>query len=215
MTQTDRQTDKATHWKSAIFDVDDNWSKLDTLPPFVKTVHKQKEICPTTGNPHFQIHVVCNRQVRRTQMSDWIKATKWKPVLGKDHIQNSINYTAKKESAVEGTHEVVQGERYYQIHELLELIAKEYDHPERATETTKSSTLEDAISFETLTARMVERDVRWVNKLSNPILKNMWKAYKWVFVTKMWQHLEETSGAYIIESPAPEEETDEGCLIED
>lgn len=216
MSQTDRQTDKpATHWKSAIFGLDDNWEKLDTLPPFVKEVHKQKEICPTTGNPHFQVHVVCHRQVRLTQMSSWIKATKWISVFGKQHIENSIKYTAKSESAVAGTHEVVQGEKYLQMHELLELIAKEYDHPERTTETTKDSVLADAISFETLTSRMVRRDVKWVNKLCNPQIKKMWEMYKWVFVSKMWEHLDETCGAYIIESPAPEEETEEGYLIED
>lgn len=218
MSQTDRQTDKFTHWKTAVFGVDDNWSKLDTLPPFVKTVYKQKEICPSTGNPHFQIHVVCNRQVRLTQMCSWIKSTKWIgiPASDKKHIENSIKYTSKSDTAVAGTHEVVQGEKYFQMHELLELIAKEYDHPERTTETTKTSVLDQAISFETLTSRMVSRDVKWVNKLCNPQIKKMWDMYAWVFIKKMWEHLDETSGAYIIESPAPEEdESEEGCLIED
>lgn len=216
MSQTDRQTDKpATHWKSAIFENDDNWAKLNTLPSFVKEVHKQKEVCPTTGNPHFQVHVVCHRQVRLTQMCSWIKATKWIPVWGKEHIENSIKYTAKTESAIPGTHELVQGEKYLQMHELLELIAKEYTWSEPTTETTKVSVLEESVSFETLTSRMVSRDVKWVNKLCNPQIKKSWEMYKWVFIRKMWEHLDETGGAYIIEGPDPEEGTDEGYLIED
>lgn len=214
MSQTDRQTDKASHWKSAIFETDDNWNKLDALPSFIKTVHKQKEICPTTGNPHFQVHVECHRQVRLTQMCAWIKATKWMPVIGKEHIQNSIKYTSKKESAVEGTHQTVQGERYYQIHELLELIAKEYEHPLPSTPEQRTSQMERAMSYETLTSRMVQRDVKWVNKLSNPILKKNWDMYKFVFIGKMWEHLEETGGAYIIEGPDSSALAEEECLIE-
>lgn len=218
MSQTDRQTDKSTHWNAAIFDTDDNWEKLKALPSFVKEVHSQKEICKSTGNPHFQVHVVCHRQVRLTQMCSWIKATKWKPIRGKEYIANSIAYTSKTDTAVPGTHEVSHGEKYYQIHEILELIAKEYDHPEPTTEATKSSRLEDAVSYETLTSRMVNRDVKWVNKLCNPQLKKMWDMYKFVFLIKMWRFLEETGGAYIIEGPDLEGdslEDHEECLIED
>jgi len=226
MSQTDRQTDKpATHWKSAIFDsgVDSNgvswsgqWASLEpgALPAFVKTVYKQKEICPDTQREHFQVHIVCHRQVRLTQMSGWIKRTKWFAVIGDKHIKNSIAYTSKKESAVEGTHEVVQGEKYYQIHELLQLIAKEYDHAERPSEASQSSEMERALSFETLSSRLVWRDVKWVNKLANPQLKKLWDMYKWVFIAKMWEHLDDTGGAYIIEGPASEDIESEEYLIE-
>lgn len=215
MSQTDRQTDRpATHWKSAIFETDGNWSKLDTIPAFVKEVHSQKEICPTTGNPHFQVHVVCNRQVRLTQMCGWIKATKWIPVFGKDHIQNSINYCKKKDTAVEGTHKVVHGDKYYQMHELLEEIAKQYDHPFPSTEQSRSSELERAVSYETLTSRLVERDIKWVNKLCNPQIKKMWEMYKWIFISKMQSHIDETGGAYIIEAPNDEGTEEEAYLLE-
>jgi len=72
--QTDRQDDvfKATHWNSGIFDVNDNWNQLEKLPDFVKKIYKQQEICPTTGRLHYQTHVQCHRQVRRTQLSEWI-----------------------------------------------------------------------------------------------------------------------------------------------
>lgn len=206
MPQTDRQTDKAIHWNSGIFDVNENWEKLKVLPSFVKEVHTQLEICPTTGREHYQTHVVCHRQVRLSQMCAWIKSTNWKPVIGDEYIKNSIAYCSKKESAVPGTQQVIKGDQYYQIHQLLELIAKELDHACEANEHTKSSELEKAMSYETLTSRMVSRDVKWVNRLCNPILKKQWEMYKYVFLGKMEEHLEETGGAYIIEGPASEEE---------
>lgn len=212
MTQTDRQTDKATHWKSAIFDVDDNWAKLEVLPDFVKEVHRQKEICPTTGNPHFQCHVVCHRQVRINQLSGWIKATKWLPVLGKTHIENSIKYTSKPESAVEGTHQVIQGEKYWQFHEILQEIAKQYSCEDDNVFLPKDYFFRRGWIH--LTSRLVDKDPKWVNKLSNPALKKAWDYWGDIFLYKVREYVEETSGAYIIEGPASEEPVSEECLIE-
>lgn len=199
MSQTDRQTDKSTHWKSAIFENDDNWSKLDTLPSFVKTVYRQKEICPTTGNPHFQVHVVCHRQVRLKQMCSWIKATKWIPVKGDTHIKNSINYTAKTDTAVAGTHQVQQGEAYLRMHELLLEIAKQYTPLEEGY--TRIAT-----DFGYLTSRMVAVDPVWADKLCNPALEKAWKLWGNTFISHVASYAEATSGAYIIEGPASEED---------
>lgn len=199
MSQTDRQTDKASNWKSAIFDTDDNWTRLETLPPFVKTVHKQQEICPTTQRPHFQVHIVTHRQVRLSQMCGWIKATKWIPVLGKEHIQNSINYTSKNESAVPGTHEVVQGEKYFQIHELLLEVARQ--HTKEDDEVNIAAEWSRRRDWKTLTSRLILKDLKWANKLSNPALEKCWRLWGEVFLVKA---KETDSGASIIESPASE-----------
>lgn len=220
MSQTDRQTDNtnpsATHWKSAIFDVDDNWTKLETLPAFVKTKYGQKEICPTTQKPHFQVHIVCHKQVRRTKMSSWIKATKWIPVIGDQHIKNSINYTHKPESAVPGTHQVQQGEKYYQIHELLLEIAKYYERPDPPTYEDTQPSLARSVAWETLTGRMITRDPKWANKLSNPAIKKAWDWWNYQFIEKVSEYSSETGGAYIIEGPAQtESDQDDVCLIED
>lgn len=216
MAQTDRQTDKfqgtAIHWKSAIFDVDDNWSKLDTVPSFVKTVYRQKEICPTTQKPHFQAHIVCHQQQRISKLCSWIKATKWIPVKGDDHIKNSINYTSKKDTAVEGTHQVQHGEKYYQLHELLLEIAKRYT-PDDALITDTGLWLQRR-SWEGLTSRMVREDPKWANKLSNPGLKKMWDWWGDEFLLKVSEYLEETSGAYIIEGPADSEPPGEDVGVE-
>jgi len=211
MAQTDRQTDKpATHWKSAIFDVDDNWAKLDALPACVKTLYRQKEICPTTQKPHFQVHVVCHRQVRFTQLTPWIKATKWIPVWGKDHIDNSINYTQKKETAIEGTHQVTQGEQYLRLHELLLEIAKQYDVEDY--QRTGAAWMQ-ARGWEMLSSRLVRRDLNWANKLCNPATKKAWDWWGEVFLKRVSEFCEETNGAYIIEGPASEDLSEE-CLIE-
>lgn len=217
MSQTDRQTDKATHWKSAIFNVDDNWAKLETLPSFIKTVYRQKEIAPTTQEPHFQVHVVCHQQVRLSKMCSWIQKTKWIPVKGEQHIKNSINYTHKSESAVPGTHQVQQGEKYYQIHELLLEIAKFYERPNPASVADTVGSLAASVSWETITGRMISADPKWANKLSVPALKKAWDWWNFQFIEKVAEYNEATCGAYIIEGPAQTEPLEEGevCLIED
>jgi len=204
MEQTDRQTDNkkpATHWNAAVFANDDNWSKLDTLPPFVKEVHRQKEICPTTQQPHFQVHVVCHRQVRLTQMCSWIQKVKWQPLRTKEHIQHSIEYTRKKETAVEGTHQIQKGELYLRMHEMLLEVAKQYvieDHLRKGSEWIESR------GWQILSSRLVRRDLNWANKLSNPVTKKCWDWWGDVFLARVSEYLEETCGAYIIEGPADE-----------
>lgn len=198
MEQTDRQTDKSTHWNAAVFDVDDNWSKLDTLPSFVKRLHKQKEICKTTGNPHFQIHVECHRQVRLTQMCSWISKVKWKAVRGKEYIANSIAYTAKTDTAVPGTHQSIEGEKYYQLHELLQRLAMfaEFETQPWKMESDYGHSIN---SWKWITRRALHSDIKWANKLSNPSLRRMWEDWGSIFVANM-----EEAGSLIIEDPAPE-----------
>jgi len=205
MSQTDRQPDKATHWKSAIFDsgVDKNgkpwsgqWALLDTLPSFVKTVHRQKEICPDTQREHFQVHIVCHKQARPSQLSAWIKHTKWFMVIGQQHIENSINYCSKKESAVPGTHQVIQGEQYYRIHELFIEIAKFTE-----VESDTAHGRWDTNNWDYITARMVDADLTWASKLSNPSLRRMWDTWKYAFMRRISEWTEETGGAFIIEAP--------------
>jgi len=187
MDQTDRQTDKAIHWNTAVFDVDDNWAKLKTLPDFVKEVHKQQEICPTTQKLHYQIHVVCHRQVRFTQLAGWISKTHWKPVRGAEHIANSIKYTSKSESAVKGTSEVHKGQAYLQLHELLLVVARCWmpmDRPPKAQTDRQTDTqmkhmakiLETEVKWPyALKCTISSLGLPWISKLSNPVLKYMWE----------------------------------------
>jgi len=202
MAQTDRQTDKASHWKSAIFDVSgsSNWEKLDTLPSFVKRLHRKKEICPSTGNPHYQIHVECNRQVRLTQMTGWIKHTKWSAVLGADHISNSIAYISKAETTAPGAKvEVVQGEKYLRIHELLMVLGRSF--PFRPLSDYNGidafKKYETQFLFRNASREIVSRDLVWMDKLSNPVIEKSWNYYFQEILEKVYG--EATESSFIIE----------------
>lgn len=199
MSQTDRQTDKATHWKTAVFDVEDNWSRLDAPPPaFIKFVKRKKEICPTTGKEHFQIHVCCNKQVRLSQMCSYIKHTKWFAVLGDQHIKNSLAYIEKQETTAPGAQvETIQGERYYRIHELFIEIAK---FAEVESDTAPGGW--NTNTWDWITCRMVHSDLKWASKLANPSLRRMWDTWRFAFIGKVSEWTAETAGAFIIEAPA-------------
>jgi len=197
MAQTDRQTDKASHWKTAVFDKDDNWARLDGKPPdFVRAIHMQTEICPETQAPHRQIHVECNRQVRLSQMTGWIPKVRWFAVRGKVHIENSIKYCSKKDTAVPGTQQVIQGEEYLRIHELFRVIAR-YATPEYVDGQRYASN-----SWTSITSRLIaSRGVEWISKLSNPTLRRLWEDWGWIVVNEFQDWNEETGGSFIIEDP--------------
>jgi hypothetical protein len=210
MAQTDRQTDKATHWKTAVFDKDDNWLKLEVLPAFVKQVHRQKEVCPTTNNEHYQVHVECKYQVRFSSICGWIKATKWFPVLGVEHIRNSIAYCSKKDTAVIGTQEVLKGEKYLRIHELLLEVGRAFlptrlDLPGKdgrfinkpCAWLSAIEVYENQFLFRNAVRPLVQsKGLIWIDKLSNPVVEKMWN----IFYREILQELEK-EGTFIIEVP--------------
>lgn len=206
MAQTDRQTDKAIHWKTAVFDVEGAWERLEKLPEFVKKVHLQEETCPTTGRPHRQIHVVCHRQVRLGQMRNWLPKTHWSPVFGKEHIANSIAYCSKKETAVVGTQRVLEGETFYKLSEIMELIAARcwyelkphewfqeiynYNYAKIDTE------YEAQFKFKNCAKYLVRDDKTWIDRLSNPMVAKMWNDFGGEFLGAA-----EERGSFIIEDP--------------
>jgi len=201
--QTDRQTDKATHWKTAVFDVSgsDNWGKLDVLPSFVKEVHRKKEICPTTGRPHFQTHVICHRQVRLNQMTSWIKQTKWSPVIGEQHIKNSIAYIRKVETTAPGAEvEVVQGGKFYQLHELLLEVAKDWEPTTiqpYMNELEWIKAQEKALLWPYAARLCVnKRGIEWITKLAVPTLEKSWNIHHMALLREAGQE-----GPFIIEGP--------------
>ena len=220
MAQTDRQADiKATHWNSAIYDLSGQWEAMRVLPEFVKEVHTQQETCPTTGRVHYQTHVVCNRQVRLRAMCDWIKRTKWQALIGKEHINNSLNYCRKKETAVEGTFEVIKGEPYLRIHELLLEIAKTLiptltPYPQRRQTDLTNPTgwlnrieaWEKQFLFKNAARKIVAKDLTWINKISNPVVEKMWNYFhieviEQVRVRELGLGEAQPEGSYIIETP--------------
>lgn len=214
MAQTDRQTDKATHWKTAIFDVEDNWTKLDAKPPtFIKFVKMKKEVCPTTGKEHFQVHVQCKKQVRLTQMCGYIKHTKWFAVFGDQHIKNSLAYIEKKDTTAPGAEVIVkEGDEYFQLHQIMEILAR-YAEPETDLAHYLDLNPEKSPnSWKWVTRRLLHVDRTWANRLSNPTLRRMWADWGSLFIQN-W----EAEGSFIIEDPTEDERSEEeggGCLID-
>lgn len=197
MAQTDRQTDKAIHWNSAVFDNSGNWAKLEVLPAFVKEVHRQKEVCPTTQREHYQIHVVCHRQVRLAAMREWIQ-THWKPVRGTAFIANSINYCKKKETSIPGTSEIILGEKYLRIHELLLEIARNIDVeplPENA-DAFKMAKYERQFLFKNAARDLIaKKGLVWIDKLSNPAVEKAWN----YFYHEVMEAAKQQEDSFIIE----------------
>jgi len=219
MAQTDRQTDRerSIHWNSGIFDCSGNWEKLKVLPEFVKEVHSQQEICPTTGRIHRQTHVWCHRQVTLNQMRKWIQ-THWNPVKGAEYIANSLNYCRKKETAVEGTFEVQKGEKYLRIHELLLAVAKAFRKtmlpvppPPSSISYTACYSAHSAIEeyekqflFKNAARKIIQSEgLVWIDKLSNPVVEKMWNYFHKEILAEC-EKLEkaEGDGGFIIEPPA-------------
>jgi len=216
MSRTDRQSDnpkewKATHWKSAIYDEKDpntpgpffsgQWKAFDALP-IGFTVYKKKEICPTTGREHFQTHVDCGRQSRLSALTNWIKHTKWFPVKGQEHIQNSISYINKLDTTAPGAKlEITKGEEYFRIDGLLMTVARNATFSYK--EITRTNIVDDIsvndmleidannrlareqYSWRTVSRQLVRKDLNWINKLSNPILRTLWDDYYPILLEKV------------------------------
>lgn len=187
--QPDRQP--YTHWKSAIFDVENNWSQLKKLPDFVKFIWEQQETCPTTGKLHYQMHVQCHRQVRLSQMSSWIKYTKWMGMKGKQEIANSIKYCSKKDTAVPGTYAEISNDNYLSVQQILELLASEVsseiplsfpDEWNMKEHETIYAELTRQRGFDYLSNKIIYKNPGMVNKFINPTLPRMWDRWGETFI---------------------------------
>jgi len=204
MAQADRQTDKSVHWNSGIFDHADAWAKLEVLPSFVKELHKQKEVCPTTGREHWQTHVVCHTQQRLSALRGWIQ-THWKPVKGAEYIKNSIAYCSKSETAVCGTATVVKGEKYLRLHELLMVVAREWVPRYHISECKDGATLRlynEQVLFKNVARQLVEKDLVWIDKLSNPMIGKLWDMFHNEILDRVRQDVIEGASPFIIEGEA-------------
>lgn len=232
--ETDRQTDKKSsfgvskdhwkgavesnkdskcrHWKSGVFNVADNWSALET-PPAGWTVYRKLEICPETQNQHYQVHVDCGTQQRWSAVVKWLRFTKWFYVAGAQHIKHSIEYVNKTETTAEGAKlEIIKGERYYQLHEILLVVAR-CAYPLAFGENLEILNND----WEEVSGLIVGADIRWINKLSNPMISKMWKLYSFQVRAECEKLclLEEQEGGFIIEPPETEESLDSECRIVD
>lgn len=207
--ETDRQPAKATHWKTAVFDGSGNtsgqWLLLDALPSHVKEVHKKKEVCPETGKEHYQIHVICHRQVRLTQMTAWLKYTKWFPVIGDQHIKNSIAYVSKVETTAPGAKvEVIRGTPYLQIHEILMEVGRAFKPMDPPGDLTPADLhiynkryLEQHLWKNAARFIVQDKGIEWITKLACPTLEKNWN----IFYQEIFTEVAKEKGALSLKHP--------------
>jgi hypothetical protein len=207
--ETDRQAAKATHWKTAVFDGEGNtsgqWTLLETLPLYVKEVHKKKEVCPETGKEHYQIHVICHRQVRLTQMTSWLKYTKWFPVIGDQHIKNSIAYVSKVETTAPGAQvEVIRGTSYLQIHEILMEVGRAFKPMGPPGDLTNVDLhiynkrfLEQHLWKNAARFIVQDKGIEWITKLACPTLEKNWN----IFYQEIFEEVAKEKGALSLKHP--------------
>lgn len=118
--QTDRQTDKprgrpasredrSNKWGFTAYE--GQWSLFNEMPQLVAEWGWQEEICPDTGNQHYQGYIRLKTQVRFKQMSEMFPGIH---LLVPEIWERWVNYCKKKESAVPGT----------QVHQLNQDTSK-------------------------------------------------------------------------------------------
>lgn len=131
MDQT-RQTDKGTWWSVTAF----SQQEIDLLngnqyPDWVSKVYGGLESCPETGRLHFQGAVQARRQVRFSQVKQWLGTAHIELARSKDAIRK---YAMKTETAVGDKKETVNVTPYFRAHELLRKIAIKRRQADRQTE---------------------------------------------------------------------------------
>lgn len=203
MGQTNKQayTGLATHWKSGVFNVENNWDALDN-PPMGWTVYKKKEIAPTTQQEHYQVHVDCGKQVRLSALIHWLPRTRWFEVKGADHIRNSIAYIDKEATTAPGAKlQIVEGEKYLACHELLMEVARSATFPYkeiRRHNVDDNMPVEEMIridfnnmmvkeqyTWRSASKSLIRKDMKWISKLSNPVLSTLWHDYHAILLEKV------------------------------
>jgi len=129
MAQTDRQTDKATWWSVTEFlpEYQDVLKDNSKWPDWVKAVHGGLEQCPSTSTIHFQGAIQCVRQVRFTQIKQWLPKAHIEVARSSEALRK---YAMKSDTAV-GDKVVVSNSREYWSMERsmceLALYASEYE----------------------------------------------------------------------------------------
>lgn len=121
MSQTDKKTDKATWWSVTAFSTTEIEQLNGTeYPEWVSKVYGGMESCPDTGRLHFQGAIQARRQVRFSQVKQWLATAHLEPARDKTALRK---YVMKEETAVGEKKESTNSTPYFRAHELLRKIA--------------------------------------------------------------------------------------------
>lgn len=122
MSQTDRQTDKATHWAVTAYNSDmDILDDHTKYPVFVKKVYGGRETCPATGRIHFQGHIVCRVQQRLSALKKWLPTAHLEVAR---NFQASITYAMKADTAAGDKTEKTNATPFVDNQTALKMLAK-------------------------------------------------------------------------------------------
>lgn len=199
MSQTDRQTDKATWWSITTFDEGEQKYIADgTYPGFVFKIHGGLEKCPETNRIHFQGALQCKSQQRFSAI---------KKMLPKAHIEAARNgealrkYAMKDATAIEQKQVRKNETPYYTMEMIMRLLAitpiRYGPHPNIEAE------------FWAKVSLILLSKPYLVGLLAKPDIIRMWKHTSDTWITLMTdpetnELLEE--GSIVLQTPSPKEE---------
>lgn len=198
MSQTDRQTDKATWWSITAFDEGEiKFLQGTVYPEFIHKIHGGLEKCPDTGRTHFQGAVQCRSQQRFSAI---------KKMLPKAHIEAAKSAEALRKYAMKA--DTAIGEKsvrsnstpYWTMEMIMKLLA--------ITPCPARIVTNDEIFWYKVNFILVQKPYL-VGLLAKPDIYRMWKHTSDTWILLMTdpitnQLLEE--GAIVLQPPASDPE---------
>lgn len=88
-------------------DIEETRKKFANPPEWIKAVHAQDEICPTTGKLHIQAAIQCVSQQRFSRIKEWLPFANLGIAKNAHALQN---YVKKSRTAVPGTQIHIENE---------------------------------------------------------------------------------------------------------
>lgn len=170
MSQTDRQTDKATWWSVTAYN--DEIPLLEDAtkyPSFVKKVYGGREECPTTKRIHFQGCIQLHTQQRLKAMKTWLPTAHFEVAKQKDAL---IKYAMKEDTATGDKLERVNPAKHYTADEICEEIA--YNVLDICDDIKYAGDDGVKLLYSQALYTMLMNDKKLASQLMNPSLRNFW-----------------------------------------
>lgn len=123
MSQPASQT-KSTWWSITEFQPEYQELLADgsRYASFVKAVYGGLEKCPDTGRIHYQGAIQCNRNVRFSQVKQWLPKAHIQPV--KVSAEKLKEYVMKAETAVGEKKAIINENQYFSINDVCLMLAE-------------------------------------------------------------------------------------------
>lgn len=197
MSQTAKTTDKSTWWSITAFsDTEIGLLDGDEYPEWVSKVYGGMESCPDTGRLHFQGAIQARRQVRFSQVKQWLATAHIEPARNKEALRK---YVMKEETAVGEKIERDNSTPYFRAHELLRKIALKRRQADRQTVegwTTINPKKPAKPCYWWCVRQVCREDKALISAYMNPMLEKAW-----VETSEIWIE-EAMEGPLVLQAPA-------------